>query len=288
MKFYSIIWFGIFLIIFSTNCNKEENPVGPDDTAAGYIYPLKVGNQWEYTRTLSAFNLRPIPLEKNQSMDTTVTTFITMKIIKKETGQNLNNTFIFQETNKVNNDKFICYSYYANLDSGLCCFAYQWSDISLPKTFFYNKILFGGRYFNNIGEIISYLTNAIPQNFIPADSLIYETPPLLSLKYPIKTGSQWTYRFPGKSCRIDKKIISFENVQVPAGNFNCYKIQWLYDKDNDNVWDDDIIFYDYICEKGLIKRSAFFENLIITGEQNPEPLALFSSKFELILTKLTL
>jgi hypothetical protein len=156
----------------------------------------------------------------------------------------------------------------------------------MPKTFNRKKILFKGRYFNGIREITSYITRAIPQNIVRADSLIYEIPPLQSLKYPMKTESQWTYRHPGQPWQIDKKIVSYEKINVPAGSFDCYKIQWLYDIDQDGVWDTDIVCYDYICDKGLIQRSFFFKDVMIISQQSPEPIGLMDSKDESILTKL--
>ncbi len=287
MKSHLNLFLLIFTTILITSCDKNENPIGPNGTD-GFIYPLKVGNQWEYNRTFSTFNFRPDTLKNNQFIDTTITSSVIMKIIKKETLNNSINTFVFQETLKENNKTFIDDSYYANRDSGLYFYAYRGPGFVIPKSSHSNKILFKGRYFNNIREITSYITKAIPQDYILIDSLIYEIPPLQSLKYPIKIGSQWTYTYPGKPWHIDKKILNYEKVKVPAGSFNCFKIQWLYDMNHDSVWDNDIIFYDYVCEKGLIKRSILFKDQIITGEQGSEPLGLFDSKVESILTKLTL
>lgn len=285
MKSHSVLnlLLSILTIFLIMSCDKDENPTGPN-VNNGFIYPLKVGNQWEYKRTFSTFNIRPDTLKNKQFADTTTSSII-IKIIKKETLFDSVDTFVFQE---ILNETFIDYSYYANLDSGLYFYAYRGPGLVIPKTSRNNKILFNGRYFNNIREITSYITKAIPQDYILMDSLIYEIPSLQSLKYPIKIGSQWTYRYPGKPWRIDKKILNYEKVKVTAGSFNCFKIQWLYDINHDGIWDNDIIFYDYVCEKGLIKRSIIFKDLIITGEQSTEPIGLMDCKDESVLTKLTL
>jgi len=284
MKLHLNLCLLIFTTILITSCDKD--PVGPNGTS--FIYPLKVGNQWEYDRTFSFFNFRPDTSYNNQFIDTTITSSVILKIIKKEPAPDSINIFEFQQTLEENNGRFIYNSYFANLDSGLYFYGSNGPGNVTPKATINNKILFKGRYFNNIREITSYLTNAIPKNYNFMDSLIYEIPPLQSLKYPIKIGSQWTYRYPGNPRRIDKKILNYERVKVPAGSFTCIKIQWLYDINNDNVWDDDIIFYDYICAKGLIKRSILVKDLIYTGEINPEPLGLIDAQDESILTKLTL
>jgi hypothetical protein len=86
------------------------------------------------------------------------------------------------------------------------------------------------------------------------DSLYYENPPVQSLKYPFEISSQWTYRNRYNPWHIDKKILGKETIALPAGNFECFKIQWLYDMDHDWQWDKDIVFYDYLHAKGLMKR----------------------------------
>jgi len=285
MKLHLNLLLLFFTIILITSCGKD--PTGPGGNA-GFIYPLKVGNQWEYDRSYSIFNFRPDTSINYQFIDTTITSSVIVKIIRKEPTPDSINIFVLQETLNENDRPLVSNSYYANLDSGLYFYAYSGPGYVIPKASPGNKILFKGRYFNNVREITSFLTNAIPKNYRLMDSLIHESPPLQSLKYPVKIGSQWTYRYPVETWHIDKKILSIERVKVPAGSFICFKIQWLYDMNNDSVWDDDIIFYDYICAKGLIKRSIFVKDLIYTGVMSPEPLGLIDAQDESILTKLTL
>ncbi len=290
MKLHLNLFLLIFAIILITSCDKDL--IGPRGT--GFIYPLKVGNQWEYDRTFSTFNFRPDTLNNpdtlniNQIIDTTITFSVIIKIIEKAPTPDSINIFLFQGKLKENNITLFYNSNYANLDSGLYFYAYHSSGFVMPKASPNNKILFKGRYFNNIREITSYIANAVPKNYIFIDSSIYENPPLQSLKYPLKIGSQWTYIDSGNTGHIDKKILNYETVKVPAGSFNCFKIQWLFDINQDSVWDDDIIFYDYVCAKGLIKRSILYKDIIFFGEMSPEPLGLIDAKDESILTKLTL
>jgi len=58
--------------------------------------------------------------------------------------------------------------------------------------------------------------------------------------------------------------------------------------DNNSIWDNDIVFYDYVCEKGLIKRSILFKDQMIIGVHEQEFVGLIDSKDESILTNLTL
>lgn len=285
MKLHLNLCLLIFAIILITSCDKD--PIGPKGT--GFIYPLKVGNQWEYDRTFSTFNFRPDSSNNNPYIDTTITSSVIIKIIKKEPAPDSINIFVFQGILKENNIWLYYNSNYANLDSGLYFYANGGAGFVIPKATPSSRIIFKGRYFNNIREITSYITNAIPKNYILTDSSIYENPPpLQSLKYPLKIGSQWTFRYSGNPWNIDKKNLNYERVKVPAGSFTCLKIQWLFDINQDSTWDDDIIFYDYVSEKGLIKRSILYKDIIATGEQQPEPLGLIDAKDESILTKLTL
>ena len=146
------------------------------------------------------------------------------------------------------------------------------------------RIYFKGRYFNSVREITAFLENAIITEKVTSDSLEYENPPVRSLKYPIEIGSQWIYRNENNPWRIDKKVSDMEKVQVQAGIYTCYKILWLFDIDNNGEWDDDIVFFDYICSKGLIKRYISYKDLIWTGENSPEPLGTFDSSEEYLLT----
>jgi hypothetical protein len=190
--FILIFTIGIFL-----SCDKNDNPITLDKDNDFY-YPLKVGNQWEYNRTFTIFNFRPDTLSWD-AFDDTTTSFLTMKIIRTETIHDSINTFVFRETILENGTTIIDDSYYANLDSGLYFYAYHGGGLALPKVSQAEKIFFKGRYFNNVREITSYITDKTSKNDVLVDSLIYEIPPLLSLEYPIKIGSQWTYRYPGNS-----------------------------------------------------------------------------------------
>lgn len=287
MKHYFNLLLIIGLFTVTTGCDKDDNPVGPNNNE-DFVYPLQVGNQWEYSRISSTFNFRPNTSNNNQLSEGTTTSSVMIQITKNETINDSVETCVLQETVTGNNRTFVDESCYANRDSGLYFYAYHGSGNVIPKALHHNQILFKGRYFNNVREIISYITKAVPGNYVMNDSLTYEIPPLLSLKYPLEKGSQWTYRYPGQPWRIDKKITGDKKVRVPAGTFVCFKIQWLYDMDHDNEWDNDIVFYDYVCEKGLIKRSVLIKNQMLTGEDGPEPIGLIDSMDESVLTGLSL
>lgn len=279
---YTLLAMLVLMTIF-TGCKKEDNPVGPDESA-DFIYPLQVGNKWEYIRTFKSFNFRPDSLTNYQQNDTTITDTAKLEIIKTAILRDSIETFFIQETLKENENTYIDDTYYANHEDGLYFYAYRGPGFVIPKVSLHRKILFKDRYFNSIREMTSFITRAIPQNYILADTIIYEIPPLQSLKYPFKIGAQWTYRPPKRPWQIDKKVLSYEKIKVVAGSYYCYKIQWLYDMDHNGKWDDDIIFYDWVSRRGLVKRSILFKDEIITIESGPEPLGKMDSLDESILT----
>ncbi|MFQ6618789.1 MAG: hypothetical protein ACE5QV_08895, partial [Fidelibacterota bacterium] len=59
--------------------------------------------------------------------------------------------------------------------------------------------------------------------------------------------------------------------------FYCFKIQRLFDFDNDGEWDNDIELFDYISDKGLIKRYFFLKDLIVTNERG-DPIGKMDGK----------
>ncbi|NIP42944.1 MAG: hypothetical protein GWO41_17650, partial [candidate division Zixibacteria bacterium] len=66
------------------------------------------------------------------------------------------------------------------------------------------------------------------------------------LVYPLDLGMHWPYRdWPQDIFHIEKQIIGWETVQVPAGDFDCFVVEWLYDRDFDDNYRDDIQVLDY-------------------------------------------
>ena len=93
------------------------------------------------------------------------------------------------------------------------------------------------------------------------DSIYHENPPLKVLPYPIGRGLRWEYRSIENEFRIDKRVTGRETITCPAGVYECYKVQWLYDYDGDGEWNSDLQAFDYISESGLIKRSFTFVDM---------------------------
>jgi len=170
---------------------------------------------------------------------------------------------------------------------GMYLYAYESPGTMFPKLGFTNKLRYKENSFGNIWSLRQFLLYPVISVSIPIDSLNYEDPPLLVIKYPYKIGEQWPYRTNSELFRIDKKILEKDTVAVPLGNYDCYKIQYLYDFDLDNQWDDGIEIYDYIGQEGLLKRSILINNIQVIDE-NLQVTGLIDYKEESEITGITL
>ncbi len=92
------------------------------------------------------------------------------------------------------------------------------------------------------------------------DSLLYLENPSVSLKYPLRVGSNWDY-VKNDNMEIKKSIIDILNVRTDAGSFECYKIKYIYKKSQIT---NNIECFEYYGSKGLIKREIYIDNISIT------------------------
>jgi len=269
----------LFLIfVFLFGC-KKDNPTGP--LAEDFSFPLKIGNNWQYARTFSPFNVRGDTTGFN--IDTIIAN-LASEIVRRDTLPNSLETFVLHTTETVENlsFEFESESYYENQTDGLFLYAHSNPVDILLKSAVKKQLLFQGRYFKNIREILLFIERAVVNNITTADTLIIEDPPLKSLEYPLEIGSQWIFSANNFST-TEKKVLGKEKVETPAGDFDCIKIQWI------NNLDTDIEVFDFICSKGLVKRSLIAKDIRITTPDNPDGIGvLFDIKDELELINFNL
>lgn len=254
-----------------------------------FAYPLKVGHTWEYARESSTFNFRSHATDTIRS-DTTTFSNVFMEIVGIDTLRDSISTYVFYEQlTDMENRTSKSWSYYNSQDDGLYFVAYKDPGYVIPKSMAKKRFYFKERYFSEIWEITSLVEKEILSTNQRLDSLYYEDPPLKSLHYPLKTGSQWVYREGQDSWRIEKKVSGKEKVRVPAGEFICYKLQWLFDMNGDGEWEDDIEFFDFVCPQGLIRREILLTDVgWFQGDHPYEPMALVDLKDEFQLLDLHL
>lgn len=236
------------LIIFS--CDKEDkNPNQTQPTT--YQYPLKIGNKWNYHRT--------VILEYfNASDSTTIIDRDTIEsdyLIQNENIEILKDSIEAYQMKSTNLTSGInSYEYCNNNSQGLFCYAYKINDGAEPfaKKIYKNKMEY---CINNLN--ISNINTLINNK---SDSLIYDNPPAKIISYPIIYNTKWTLRT--NQMTIYKEIIGSEYIKVNQANIYCYKIKYSYSENMNG----NIDYNDYVSSIGLVKRTIFMNNVIILDE----------------------
>jgi len=245
------------------------SPVWKFTTVYAFSFPFTIGNTWSYQREYASINYEPDSLEDTHSFNitSTATTEITVPYTLNDTLP----THVFQTDWVEGLSNGTHYNYRTNTAEGLFSHGYGGSPwVGPPKRRLPDGIYleFGGQRFESFEELSFYFRNAPRLSNKNIDSIFYENHPIMELKYPLEVGQHWLYRIAdlGDAWNMDKTVLSTENVTVPAGQFECMKIQWRWDIDGDDQWDDDIDGYDYICDSGYVKRNFIFYDILVTNE----------------------
>jgi len=243
-----------------------------------FTYPLAVGDRWEYRYTSIGFNYRPDSLRYYYPWN--YTGAATVEIVRPDTLGDTLVTYVFHTSMAINDTVYESDHYMNNTADGFYLYAYNNSNMVAPtKSWLRSK---GGlNIYAGLGvpggpvDLDWAFNDGLSGGPGPGDSLYYESPPVQSLAYPLDVGRQWTVREhnpSGLPWRIDKKIVDYGPQRVPAGTFDCFTIQWLWDIDNDGNWDTGYEGYDYVAPQGLIKRVIIVHDLFATSYNGPSGL----------------
>lgn len=99
--------------------------------------------------------------------------------------------------------------------------------------------------------------------------LILEDPPTLNIRYPLKKGIQWTYRYPRESIpwQIDKKAVGEEVLERNGKLYGCVKIEYVY---LNSEIHNGVKMTDWVADEGLILRVSIFDRVtLVTNEGEP-------------------
>ncbi len=291
-KIYHILIL-LFAFLVIASCKEESNPITGDNDL--FVYPLEIGNKWEYNRHFATFNFRSVDSLDYPRYDDSVHYYskIVIEIVRKETIQNNIETFVMRsvETGSAMQSLWSEH-YYRNNNDGLYLYGYQLyagGGNGLPKRSNSNRIIFNGVVFNSVSEITQSLDLVLPKVYsVYSDSINYENPPLKVISYPLNIDKEWRFRPPNQPFAISKRVIGKELVEYKAQQIQCYKVEWLYDINGDQEWDENISVTDFIADKGLIKRTIFVKDLIRTTAESPDANGYFDSAEEIILTNTNL
>ncbi|RMD98692.1 MAG: hypothetical protein D6814_07005 [Calditrichaeota bacterium] len=258
-------------VVFILGCSGGDNPAAPVN--GDFVYPLHVGNRWQYTitETLSNFN-PPIP----GMTDSTSTFNSTVETVAIDTIEGSIEVYRFLE----------------QTSRGL-----KWT--ALYKNQVDGMYLYEGPFTNSLPKNSKDANSSPRERSLSSDFILQSTFPVLSRKltplkilhYPFEIDQQWLVQQVNNPTtiinRIDKKVVGTELVQTPAGKFGCFKIQWLF-MDAKGRLLQDIERMDYICPQGLVKRSTFTRNALLWAGAGNEPFGTADRKVEIELMQIQL
>lgn len=218
-------------------------------------FPVAVGNSWDYRRTFYT------------AVHDTLSGAVVQEILHIDS---LHAEFLDIET--VN--EWECYKYSSKLFDGL----YTYSDTvwyAHPESSFFEIgytppthagppwkisaepiLKFGGRSLHGIQDLKLYLYMISTSGLAGAISdVILWDPPKKLFVFPLTVGMEWTsITDPWKE---ERKVVSEEFVQVPAGDFSTLKIDMIPEVEN-------LLLYQWLSEYGIIKDSAHFASILVT------------------------
>ena len=230
------------LLSGQTHLMSLTGTILPKASNTDFLFPLTVGTTWEYEGAIYEIDFPG----DNSEPDTVSTSTSTseMTISRTERLHETLDTYVFHETISSLSDgiegNFQSETYYMLADDGLYRMAYEKSGYVAPKASAAGWHLFGG----------SFMPGATPTTgAIPDGPRWLESTPPKALPHYLTVGTQWIFANNSMS-GIEKEMVGRETVHVPAGDFECYKIQNRYP-----YWDENIIGYDYIASIGLVKRT---------------------------------
>lgn len=245
------VYLGMILLssALMISCSDDEivTPVSVPVDSSDFRYPFTDGSTWNYTITASVSDVRPdsmksyfnnvYPLVLNGTVTILYDTLINSVLTKCFTDEFSNN-----------GQTIINRYYYINNDTALILFAQRQPHPAsgyLPLRKIKNGIV------SSDLDKLNLVNNAELQ--VLTDSLTS------TLKYPMKTGTTWSWTF--ENSTTFKKYLGFENVIVPAGTISCMKTELIL------PYLPEVRFYSYYSKSGLIKTHVFYNdiNLVTPG-----------------------
>jgi len=246
----------------------------PTDVGPVNNYPAATRSFWYYSCTDSVFNFRPTkPVQFN---DWITYSNARVEILGRDTMADGKEAMKFKETTDLYGTRV---NYYRRSGDTLLLIAHAGynSNSALLKGSSGHAYVFGGHRFRTVGELCAVMTTEamLPASF-NADTIIYEATPPRVLLFPLSVGKEWTMRqrMDTNGVTVNKKVIGSEVLTMPPGLMPVFKIQWFWDVNNDGVWDSDFICYDYVGDRGMVKRDIMFKNVVITTSECPDGIGL--------------
>ncbi len=253
----------LIIVIFLSGCNLFDSK--PEEIEQNFIYPLAVGNSWQYNRTIAT---EYDEMGNNNGLDdesycnTALVEICDLETIFK-------NQPVYNMKTTINDGGHVIngHNFYNNSETKCMSYGYTAAHVITPKRDRkYSHLKFHDRTFRSPEDIIYWLetstmvkdpSRATFRAMAAPDSIVND--PVKIYEYPLVEGNQWTYRSETSDqvpWRIDKQVTGWEEIEVEAGDFWAWKINWYNNPFNEGKdWDETIETVEYVSDEGLVKRT---------------------------------
>lgn len=273
-KFFpALLFFLIIAITINSGCNND-NPVTPNNPFENYRYPYQNGINWIYKFKTVYYNIRPDSATVYVAPDTIngtgVSIYTNDTVINGRTSKLLRSEHITPLHGHYTLESFI------QTDTGLISTfggenGRSFGPYSPQKNI---KLIFNGREFQNVQDIFLHYRSGYN-----TDLAVIDTTPVNCIKYPVTAGTEWHFSSLGTGLNIYKKYTRILDVNTPIGNFQCMEIQRIF---KTPMADSNLIFYDYLSDKGMIKRDYTIKNISISNSSG-QVIGYFDVKEEYLI-----
>jgi len=253
IKIYTTAFLCSAILILSScsDDNTVNNHIQPVDSST-FIYPFTIGSTWNYTTSFTFFDIHPDSILHyfHNEYGSGTMSILYDTVINGVTARCFND--LYTQNSLVYNSR----KYYVQSDTALLVFAYRLSGSSyiFPRNSHNLYFSHCGRRSRSINELFFNIGN--PLLNAASDTLIIENPPVRALIYPIRSNTEWFYRYP----YIVRRYTHFENLNISNQAISCMKTQLDWSSENSDE------FYDYFSKVGKMKSDYFLYDVIVTNE----------------------
>ena len=236
-------------------------------TIENFKYPFTIGNTWIYSGFQNFSTYSDSLLFYHESIDTVIIdslyneidSIYRFKISNKLIEYNYQN---YMDTMITFNKS---YQYSSNQNSpqaGLYHHGYSnaTNNWIFPRSKTNNKIKFKiGSHLLDIDQ----LRNLIDITYVINDSIIWESSPLLSIKYPVILNDVWEYRGINMPFKMDRKVINIDTENELFTIKTLYNFNNTLDTLDEITYDNNLNVFHTFSRSGLISFEAISDSMIV-------------------------
>ena len=260
-------------------CSDDESIGGTtpalSSSLENYRYPLALGNTWEHEVADFHHNFRPAALAER--FPDTVRSRLRCEVIRLDTVSGIERWVLQSDAYNAEDMRTgPQLDYYEVRAGGLYHVGNQDPQLgtnSLPKPA-PPVYRFADRDFAGTDELTRFLLRS-PLAESQEDTMLVLEPPHKCLPIPMSLSSVWTYApgsmyilldgTPFHQSQIDRKVTGWERVAVPAGEYDCFVVEWMQDDDFDGAYETEVVRVDYFAAEGLAKQAITARDVIVYG-----------------------